>query len=581
MVFIPLIGAILGGTGILKVIQNRKGATIIHSSTLPDVVIPEFVSVTDFLFKSPGFVQAEQSGRAIFVDGITGKETTCTQLRNAIHNFGANMAAKGLRKGDCLAIISPNSPEYAMVFHGTASIGGIVTTVNPLYKVTEVEAQLRTSRAKFVVTTQELLPTVKEACLRLGSQIREIFLMGGTWSGFTSVDHLIKETKFQFPDVKFDPKKDIVCLPFSSGTTGYSKGVMLSHYNLIANICQSEKFIASEDPANETFIGVLPFFHIYGMVVIMGMGLRLGVRIVTMPKFDPALFVKIMSKYKVTTAHVAPPLVSFMANHPAADPTLMPNLSEVFCGAAPLSHELADDAVRKFNLKCFRQGYGMTEMSPASHIAPYGCKMYGSIGHLLPNMQAKIVDPDTGKCVGVGKTGELLLRGPNVMLGYLDDEKSTKECLDKQGFLHTGDVGYIDEDGFWFLVDRVKELIKHKGFQIAPAELEAVILTHPKVIDCAVIGVPSAFYKEMRETDGEVPKAYVVLKPGEEVSEDDLMEYVSSLVADYKKVRIIDFVDSVPKSAAGKILRQNLRTAEEKLRRTASMGELKGCVTVG
>jgi len=288
-----------------------------------------------------------------------------------------------------------------------------------------------------------------------------------------------------------------------------------------------------------------------------------------MPGFDPALFLKVLKQHDVTVAHVAPPIVGFLAKHPAVDSVLpLPRLKELFSGAAPLGDELEKGA--RARLGCMvRQGYGMTEAAPATHVVPYdrgfAGNTNGAVGELLPGMQCKIVATADGSPCGVGEPGEICLKGPNVMKGYLNRPDANAESFDADGFYRTGDVGYVDEDGMYYIVDRVKELIKVKGFQVPPAELEAVLLGCESIADAAVIGLPCA-------KEGEKPKAYVVRQPGSEgFGADDVAAYLTQKVAEYKRVAAenVEFVDAVPKSAAGKILRKELRAMEEARRAAA------------
>jgi len=317
-------------------------------------------------------------------------------------------------------------------------------------------------------------------------------------------------------------------------------------------------------------LAVLPFYHIYGMVVIMNLALCVGARMVTIPAFEPELYMKLLKQHNVTVAHVAPPLVQFLAKSPAVESHLpFPKLRQLFSGAAPLGAELSMQAKQRLGEHVVvSQGFGMTEMSPVSHCDSYQASTAGSIGYLVPNMECKIVDPETGKEQPVGTekdSGELWLRGLNVMKGYHRNEKATKDCIDSEGFLHTGDIGYVDNNGIYWIVDRLKELIKAKGFQVAPAELEALLVKHPQVADAAVIGAPAEKYGG-REGDGEVPRAFVVLQPGATLTDAQLSDWLTPQVTAYKRIHAsaIDFVASVPKSASGKILRKELREQEKK-----------------
>jgi len=359
----------------------------------------------------------------------------------------------------------------------------------------------------------------------------------------------------------------LAVLPYSSGTTGMPKAVMLNHSNIIANLHQvtSNGSLVGSGPTC-VHLTVLPFYHIYAMVAEMLSALFLGAKLVTMPKFDPKLYLTSLNKHCVTTAFVAPPIVTFLAKHPIVDNFLpFTHLKDMLCAAAPLDGDLIELAKTRLGLEYIRQGYGMTEMSPASNIEPAFSIRQGSVGVLLPNMQMRLVSLDSGEAITEpGKRGEIHVRGPNIMQGYYGDAKATSETLDDDGFLHTGDVGYVDDDGFLFIVDRIKELIKVKGFQVAPAELEGLLVKNPKIADAAVIGVAAGGAYGGREGDGQVPKAFVVKKGEESLTEDEVKDFIKALVGSpFKEIAAVEFVTAIPKSASGKILRKDLRKQEE------------------
>jgi 4-coumarate--CoA ligase len=348
--------------------------------------------------------------------------------------------------------------------------------------------------------------------------------------------------------VPVDPD-DVVALPYSSGTTGTSKGVMLTHRNLVANVAQV--LVPADMREDEKVIAVLPFFHIYGMQVLMNTGLRAGATIITMPRFDLEQFLRLHEDYGITRSFVAPPIVVALAKHPLVDRFDLSRLEQVFSGAAPLSAELALEAGKRIGCEVV-QGYGMTELSPVSHLTPPGQFKPGSVGVTAPNTQTRIVHPATGEDLGPGEDGEVWVRGPQVMKGYLNNPEATAITLDDEGWLHTGDIGHVDEDGHVYVVDRLKELIKYKGFQVPPAELESLLLTHPAVADAAVVGLPD-------EEAGEIPAGYVVLKPGTQTSPEEIQAFVAEQVATYKQLRRLTVVEAIPKSASGKILRRVIR----------------------
>ena len=511
---------------------------MIHYSPLPDVVIPD-VRLTDFVLQGA----LGRADKPALIDGPSGRVLTYGQLEDGIRRLAGGLVARGFGKGDVLALMAPNIPEYAVVFHGVAFAGGAITTVNPTYTAHEVHHQLNDAGASILVTVAMFLDVARAAAV--GTGVTDIYVIGEA-DGAEPLSALFGAPLANQVPVAAD---DIVALPYSSGTTGLSKGVMLTHHNLVANILQTS--VPSELSDEETFIAVLPFFHIYGMQVLMNCGLQVGATIITMPRFDLEQFLTLHQTYGITRSFVAPPIVVALAKHPMVDSFDLSALKQVFSGAAPLSAELAIEAGARLGCEVV-QGYGMTELSPVSHLTPPGRFKPGSCGLTAPNTESMIVDPATGEALGLNADGELWVRGPSVMRGYLNNVAATEATIDSDGWLHTGDIGHIDEDGHMFVVDRLKELIKFKGFQVPPAELEALLLTHPAIADSAVIGVPD-------EDAGEIPVGYVVVKPGQTLTEADVQQFVAERVATYKQIRRVIFVESVPKSASGKILRRLLR----------------------
>jgi acyl-CoA synthetase (AMP-forming)/AMP-acid ligase II len=482
------------------------------------------------------------------IDAASGRTITYGQLGVMVQRLAGGLAARGLKKGEVLGIYCPNVPEYAVVFHAVARLGAINTTVNALYTSDELAKQLNDCEARYLVTVGPLLDKALVAAAQVPS-VREVFVLGEAQPGATPLGALL-QAGAPAPRVDIDPLEDLVVLPYSSGTTGLPKGVMLTHHNLVANMCQTEPFnnIVSDDVG----LGILPFFHIYGMVVIMNMALHAGATIVTMPRFDLEQFLRAIQDFKVTSACLVPPIVLALAKHPLVDQFDLSHLHLVFSGAAPLGEDLERAVSNRLGV-VVRQGYGLTETSPVTHCTPSepGKAKSGAVGVPIPNTEVRMVDPATGDDVDAKVQGEIWIRGPQVMKGYLNRPDATGEMIDSEGWLHTGDVGRVDADGYLYILDRVKELIKFKGLQVAPAELEAVLLAHPDVADAAVIPSPD-------EEAGEVPKAFVVLKPSASASSGDLMDYVAGRVAPYKKIRHIEFVESIPKSSSGKILRRVL-----------------------
>jgi acyl-CoA synthetase (AMP-forming)/AMP-acid ligase II len=528
---------------------------MIFRGPFPEVSIPE-VPITSFIFQNA----KARGDKPALIDGPTGRIITYSQLVESISRVAASLAARGFKKGDVFGILSPNVPEYAIAFHAVASLGGINTTVNPLYTEEEIGHQLQDAHAKFLVTVPQFLRKATNAARE--ANIEELFVFDtedGAANGATPFSSLF-ESDGVVPQVDINPREDLVALPYSSGTTGLPKGVMLTHYNLVANMCQMNGLDYFTD--NDTLVSVLPMFHIYGLMVVLNMGLYQGATIVTIPRFDLENFLQILRDYEVTLVHIVPPIVLALSKSPVVDNYKLPKLKTIFSGAAPLDENLTRACMLRLDCDV-RQGYGMTETSPVTHSSPADPAQvkFGSVGVPAPNTECKIIDVETGVLLGPNKEGEVCVRGPQIMKGYLNRPEATAETIDAEHWLHTGDIGYADQDGHFYIVDRAKELIKYKGFQVPPAELEAVLLTHPHVSDAAVIPCRD-------EEAGEVPKAFVVIKG--EATADQIMDYVAQRVAPHKKIRSVEFIDQIPKSASGKILRRIL-VQKERERKTSNV----------
>jgi len=515
--------------------------SIIHSSPLPDVEIPD-VSITAHVMRRA----ADMADRVAIRDAAGTSSYTFAELNAAIYSFAGGLAAKGFGPGSVIGLMAPNIPEFAIVFHGAAVAGGAVTTINPTYGAPEVRQQLHDAGATMLVTIPMFLDTAVAAAE--GTDVAEVIVMGEATDNATAFADCFGAPIEQ---VAVDYATHTVVLPYSSGTTGLPKGVMLTHRNLVANIEQCNHAIKYTD--DEVGLAALPFFHIYGMQVLMNGLLANGVTVLTMPRFDMVEALTAVQEVGVTRFFAVPPIVLGLAKHPIVEQFDMSSVRQIFSGAAPLSAELAAEAGERMGCEVV-QGFGMTELSPVSHCTVEGDYRPGTSGVTVSNTESRIVDPDTGEDKGVGERGELWVRGPQIMTGYLNNPEATAATITEDGWLRTGDIAIIDEHHHVSIVDRLKELIKYKGFQVAPAELEGLIATHPKVADVAVIGIPD-------DEAGELPKAFVVPAPGETVTLDDIQAFVSEHLSSYKQIRALDIVESIPKSAAGKILRKELRTA--------------------
>ena len=526
---------------------------MVFRGPLPDIDIPH-LSVYDYLFAS---IEAADLDRIAIVDGASGAESTYRQLIGQINLVAGALAARGIGLGDVVALHSPNVPAFAAVFHGILRSGATATTVNALYTGEEMGTQLSDSKARFLFTVSPLLAAAKDAASRAGIADDHVVVLDGA-EGHPSLRDLLTENN-PAPEVRFDPAEQIAVLPYSSGTTGRPKGVILTHRNLVANVAQSLPLLGAD--ADSRVLAVLPFFHIYGMTVLLNMAFRSRARLVTMPRFDLAEFLRIIQDFQINWAFIAPPIAVALAKHPLVDQYDLSSMEVIVSGAAPFDGALGTAVADRLGCRV-RQGYGMSEMSPVSHSIPVNRDdiPLGSVGITLPNIECKLIDTGTGEEIempleGTSAPGELLCRGPNIMRGYLGNEEATRATIDEDGFLHTGDIATVSSEGIVSIVDRLKELIKYKGYQVAPAELEALLLTHPRIADAAVVG--------SHDTEGEeVPKAFVVVQSGSEISADEVMAFVAEQVAPHKKIRQVAFIDTIPKSSSGKILRKDLRSLE-------------------
>jgi acyl-CoA synthetase (AMP-forming)/AMP-acid ligase II len=514
---------------------------IVHSP-YPDVEIPD-VPLTPFVLRH---VDRRHDSPAL-IDGASDRMLTYRQLAERVQRAAAGLAHHGLRQRDVCAICVPNDLEYIVAFHAVASLGGIVTAINPFCTTDELAHRLTDANASFLLTTPEHLHRGREAVAQ--SPVRETIVFG-TMPGATSFASLL-DSPPAMPETVIDARDDLVALLYSSGTGGWAKGVMTTHRHLVAGLCQ----LASCEPlaAGEAVLGILPFFHMYGLAVA-NFVLSQGATLVIMPRFDLTSCLRALQDHNVSRAYLSPPIVVRLAKEPLVDDCDLSHLEAVHIGAAPLAEAVARDCATR--LGCLiKQGYALTECYPAIRMgsADPDLARITSVGRCVPNTECRVVDPETGSDLGPGQAGELWLRGPQVMQGYLNQPEATAQAITPDGWLRTGDIGSVDEAGFFTIVDRLKELIKYKGYQVAPAELEAVLLAHPAVSDAAVIPSPD-------EEAGEVPKAFVVLKSG--VTPEALMAYVADRVAPYKKIRRVEFVDAIPKSPSGKILRRMLVARE-------------------
>ncbi|QUJ75093.1 AMP-binding protein [Sulfitobacter albidus] len=510
----------------------------IYKTAAPDVALRD-ITITQRVFEN----LTRRPDAVVLTDGPTGATLTAADLMDRVKRLAGGLNARGFGAGKTVALMAPNMPDYAVVFHGVAWAGGTITTINPTYTAAEVAHQLRDSGADMLITVPMFLETAQAAATEVGGLPLTVI---GSAEGTQTLDDLMGAPQEAQTPVDLDTH--IVVLPYSSGTTGLPKGVRLSHRNLVVNVDQIIAGASFEE--GEVAAGFLPFFHIYGMQALMNVHLAGGGALVTLPRFDLELFLQISQDHRARRMWIVPPVALALAKHPVVDQYDLSSVEEIFSGAAPLGGEVCDAVAKRLNCVAL-QGYGMTELSPVTHISPRHAPKSGSSGLATPNTDCRIVDPDTGADLPAGEEGELWIRGPQVMMGYLNNDKATAETLTQDGWLKTGDIAKIDADGYMFIMDRLKELIKYKGFQVAPAELEATLLTHDGITDAAVIGLPD-------DEAGERPIAFIV--GNDRVPDaDGVRAHLKRTLSSYKQVHEVYFVDEIPKSASGKILRRVLR----------------------
>jgi acyl-CoA synthetase (AMP-forming)/AMP-acid ligase II/NAD(P)-dependent dehydrogenase (short-subunit alcohol dehydrogenase family) len=523
---------------------------------IPDGTLPEFV-----------LGQAhKRGGKRALVEAGTGRELSYAQLAAAVRGAGAWLAAQGVRQGDVLALCAPNSIEFAVTSYAALSAGAILTTVNPIATGEEIGHQLRQTGACWLITTADLFAPKLEAVAR-ASGIAETFVIGTNAEatpGARRFEVLRSGGETEVRSVDLSPS-DVAFLPSSSGTTGLPKSVVLTHRNLVADVCQM--LAMQRVTEDDVVIAALPMFHIFGFQLSLNLSLSQGATVVLLPRFELGAFLCAIQDYGVTRAEVVPPIVLALTSSELIDDHDLSSLRVLTSGAAPLGAGLAGACAQRIGCRV-KQVYGLTELAGATHLAPDdGPDRPDSIGPALPGVQCRVVDPDTGADLGPGEPGELLVRSASAMRGYLGNPEATAATIDADGWVHTGDIVTFDDDGWFRVTDRIKELIKYKGFQVAPAELEEVLLTHPAVADCAVVRSPD-------EAAGEVPKAFVVLSAP--ATADEITTWVAERVAPYKRVRRVEFTDEIPKSPSGKILRRVLGERE----RAAREEDLTGTVVL-
>ncbi|XP_027330184.1 4-coumarate--CoA ligase 1-like [Abrus precatorius] len=523
----------------------------IFRSKLPHIYIPTHLPLHTYCFQN----LSQFKDRPCVINATTAETFTYATVELTARKVAAGLNKLGIAQGDVILLLLQNCPQFVFAFLGASYRGAIITTANPFYTPAEVAKQATASKSKLIITQASYVDKVKD--FARDNDVR-VMCIDTAPEGYLHFSELTEADEGEIPAVKISPD-DVVALPYSSGTTGLPKGVMLTHEGLVTSVAQQ---VDGENPnlwlgSEDVVMCVLPLFHIYSLNSVLLCGLRVGAAILIVQKFEIVTLLELIQKHKVSVAPLVPPIVLSIAKSPHVERYDLSSIRMLMSGAAPLGKELEDSVRTKLPNATLGQGYGMTEAGPVLSMSlafakePLQVKS-GACGTVVRNAEMKIVDPQSGASLPRNQAGEICIRGNQIMKGYLNDEEATERTIDKRGWLHTGDIGYIDDDDELFIVDRLKELIKYKGFQVAPAELEAMLIAHPNISDAAVVSMKD-------EVAGEVPVAFVVRSNGSKISEDEIKQYISKHVVFYKRINRVFFVGSIPKSPSGKILRKDLR----------------------
>ncbi|XVE71810.1 hypothetical protein DITRI_Ditri10aG0181800 [Diplodiscus trichospermus] len=502
--------------------NNHDHHEFIFRSTLPDIYIPNHLPLHTYCFEKI----SQFKDRPCLINGPNGRIYSYAEVELTARKVATGLDNLGIRQGDVIMLLLQNCPEFVFSFLGASFRGAISTTANPFYTPAEIAKQATASDTKLLITQAVYAEKVKIFAKENGIKI---ITVDAPPEGCMHFSELTQANENEIPAVKINPD-DVVALPYSSGTTGLPKGVMLTHKSLVTSVAQ---LVDGENPnvyfhENDVILCVLPLFHIYSLHSVLLCSLRVGSAFLIMQKFEIVTLMELVQKYKVTVAPIVPPIVLAIAKTPEFDKYDLSSIRMVMSGAAPMGKELEDAVRARLPNAKLGQGYGMTEAGPvlAMNLAfakeTYETKS-GACGTVVRNAEMKIVDPDTGASLPRNQSGEICIRGSQIMKGYLNDPEATESTIDKDGWLHTGDIGYIDDDNELFIVDRLKELIKYKGFQVAPAELEAMLICHPNIADAAVVPMKD-------EAAGEVPVAFVVRSNGSKITEDEIKQFISKQV---------------------------------------------------
>ncbi|PIA17650.1 acetyl-CoA synthetase-like protein [Coemansia reversa NRRL 1564] len=549
---------------------------MIFESKLSHIEVPN-VNVADYVLSE--CKRLSSADHRVFVDSATDEYVTVDQLIAYTKRFAVALRSKcGIRAGDVVATFANNSIYYPFVAYGIVAAGATCSPANASYTPHELAHQLSNSRCKVIIVGDGLRSTVEQALQLVDHKVGHILMLDESRIGcedsiFEFMDSMNNTIEKEDDPFSSGQPEDFAVAPaylcYSSGTTGKPKGVVLTHRNMIANAMQINQLKKLDVETTmcqeyETYLGLAPFCHAYGLSYVMHSSVSLGGCIVVMRRYSFDAFLKVVQEYKITFGYLVPPIVCALSKDPRVDSYDLSSMHTVLSGGAALSPTLIEMTEQRLPGVRVIQGYGMSEMSPAMTMLSTRHRNLKSIGILLPNSQAKVVDTQ-GNELGVCEPGELCFKGPNVMLKYLDNPTATRNIFDENGFLQTGDIGYIDEAGFFYITDRKKEIIKFKGFQVAPSELEGLLAEHPDIEDAAVMAV----YDDNQAT--EIPKGYFVLKKQSDNRNavDDnargqaVVEWLHERVAKFKRLRGgFSIIENIPRSPAGKVIRNSLRNMD-------------------
>ncbi|KAG9451682.1 hypothetical protein H6P81_004586 [Aristolochia fimbriata] len=539
-------------------VGDSSPETVIFRSKLPDIPISNHLPLHTYCFEKA----SEFSDRPCLISGSNGKTYTFAETQKLCQRTGAGLSKLGIKKGEVVMLLLQNCPEFVFAFMGASMLGAVTTTANPFCTTSEIFKQYTASGARLVITQSHYVDKLRDETNfpKIGrDNFTVVTVDDPPADDCLSFSEMISSAdERDLPTVSIDPD-DAVALPFSSGTTGLPKGVILTHKSLITSIAQQ---VDGENPnlfltSDDIVLCVLPLFHIYSLNSVLLCSLRAGAGVLIMQKFEIGSLLELIQRHRVSVATVVPPLVLALAKNPMVEKFDLSSIRIVLSGAAPLGKELEEALRSRVPQAIFGQGYGMTEAGPVLSMCLGFAKQSlptksGSCGTVVRNAELKVIDPETGFSLRHNQPGEICIRGAQIMKGYLNDPEATASTIDVEGWLHTGDIGYVDDDEEVFIVDRVKELIKFKGFQVPPAEIEALLVSHPSIADAAVV-------PQKDDAAGEVPVAFIVRANDFDLTEEAVKEFIAKQVVFYKRLHKVYFVHAIPKSPAGKILRKDLR----------------------